>query len=189
MVNIEIDASQMQKLQATVGRLHKGIPRVLAPAINRALAHGKTIVSRQIRKEYLIQNKDIPMTVERATYGSLHGAVVVKQGMLDLNKFRILPKVITRVQAFGVYAKVKKKGGANMPGAFLARMQRSGYRGPFIRAAGAKRLPIHKLITVGASIMASQPQIGPIVSKEMGDTLAKRIDHEIERVMTTGGDK
>jgi hypothetical protein len=49
MMAVTIDAKQTLKLIRTVGFIKNGIPRVLAPAINRTLDKGKTEVKREIR--------------------------------------------------------------------------------------------------------------------------------------------
>lgn len=206
MVAINIDGRQMAKLQRTLRNIEKGVPKAMVPAINRALAKGKTTVKREIRKEYLIKAKDIPVAVKRATRGNLNGSVSVQQGMLPLSKFKFRPKQpfnlrgwyakqtgvsitphpdterkVVRRRNVPVFAQVKRSGGGVIPGAFVP----AGIKpiGPFVRVAGAKRLPIKRLMTIGAAIMASQPSVGPEVQKQMTDTLAKRLDHEMKRVL------
>src|SRR5580765_8106507 len=186
MVALQIDAKQLRHLQRVVRHIENGVPKVLAPAINRALDKGRTTVRRQIRKIYVIKSKDIPVAVKGASVSRLSGEIVLKQGMLELNKFKVRPSgVQRRKNKRPVFAQVKVGGGAVMHGAFVP--AGVGYVGPFIRASGAGRLPMHKLLAIGASIMATQPTVGPEVNKQMGDTLAKRIDHEIERVMAGAG--
>jgi hypothetical protein len=180
MVALNIDTRQLDKLQRKLQSIEKGVPKALVPAINRALARGKTVVKRQIRKEYLIKAKDIPVAVNKATRATLAGAVTVQQGMLGLDKFRVRPRGYSTHKGHRrreLYAQVKRGGGGVIPSAFYIP---SG--GPY-RRISPSRHPIFKLKTIGAAIMASQPAVGPEVQKEMGDTLAKRIDHEMERVL------
>jgi hypothetical protein len=183
---LTIDASQMKRLERTVKNIEKGVPRVLAPAINRALASGKTEIKREIRKEYLIAAKDIPMSVKRATYSTLSGHINIKDKMLELGKFRVTPKgVAKRKRVVLVRAQVKKSGGAKtIARAFIANV--GDYTGPFVRK-GESHLPVKKLLAISSPIMASQPNVGPAANKRMGDVLAKRIDHEIIRVMNSAG--
>ena len=184
---IVIDASQIKKLNAVLGHIKNGVPRALAPAINRALASGQTTIKREIRKDYLIKAKDIPTAVHRATFGSLKGEIRIRQGMLDASKFFFTPRGISRRKnRKPVYVKVKKGGGGTILRGFTAHMIGGGI-GPMQRRAAAPRLPIRKVITIGAPIMASQPAVGPAANKAMGDTFAKRLDHEINRVMASAG--
>jgi hypothetical protein len=81
---------------------------------------------------------------------------------------------------------VKKGHSKPIPHAFTALMPSSGYLGPFARK-GPSRLPIKKLKTISAAIMVAQPTIAPVVQKEMEDTLDKRLDHELNRVLTAAG--
>jgi hypothetical protein len=179
MVALTIDASQLNKLQKTLANIEKGVPKVLVPAINRALAKGRTELKREIRKSYLIKASDIPVRIERATYGALGGAVIVEQGMLPLGKFRYRGG-----RKKPLFVQVRTSGGGIIKDGFVGTMPE--YTGPYRRRQGVARLPIKKLLTIGASIMASQPSVGPVVNKAMGDTLDKRIDHEMKRVLAKG---
>jgi hypothetical protein len=182
MVTINIDASQMRKLEKAVANITDGVPRVLAPAINRALDKGRTEVRREIRKIYLIKQKDIPISVVGASKTRLGGSMVLKDRMLPLDRFKLRPTGIQRRKSpFGVFAQVKRGGGGQMPGAFFI-----PDGGPYIRK-GKARLPIKRLLSISAPIMASQPTVQPAVSKAMEETLAVRIDHEMNRVLANAG--
>ena len=181
-VALQIDARQMAKLQRSLGKIKNGVPKALAPAINRALASGQTTVKREIRKVYFIKAKDIPTKVHRANRATLTGSISISQGMLDASKFYYKPIAVQRRKRTPLYVRVKKGGGGVVARGFVTHSQ-----GPFQRRSAAPRLPIRKILTIGASIMASQPSVGPAVNKVMGDTLAKRIDHEIGRVMASAG--
>lgn len=182
MVAITIDGKQMEKLVTACAGIREGVPKVLAPAINRTLDKGRTEVKRGIRKQYLIKYSDIPISIKGANAADLNGQVILQDRMLFLNKFTVRPRgVQRRKNKVAVFAQVKRGGGGTMPGAFVP--ANVGYVGPFIRAHGAKRLPMHKLLTISAPIMATQAEVGPEVNKAMGDTLAKRIDHELKRVL------
>lgn len=181
MVEILIKTGQLKKVQRTMEGIKNGVPRVLAPAINRALDKGRTEVRREIRKIYLIKQKDIPIHKNGASYAHLNGSLVISQGMLPLDKFDVRPRGVQKRKVKKVlYARVKKSGGGPMPGAFYIPTG-----GPYVRT-GNSRLPIKRLLTIGASIMASQPTVGPAASKAMSETLDKRIDHEIKRVLAKG---
>jgi hypothetical protein len=186
MVTITIGTGQIAKLQRALGHIKNGVPKALSPAINRALNTGRTVIKREIRKTYLIKAKDIPIQVKGSTRSTLGGEIIVRQGMLDLNKFAVRPMFPVRGKnRKPVWAQVRKGGGGTMPGAFVSAVP-SGYVGPFIRK-GSSRLPIQKLITIGAGIMASQPSVGPEANKAMGDALDKRLDHEMKRVLASAG--
>jgi hypothetical protein len=179
MVSIQIDSRQLAKLERAVKHIRNGVPRALVPAVNRALAKGRTEVRREIRKVYVIKQKDIPITIRRATYNSIEGEVRLEQSMLTLDKFRHRGGT-GRKQ---LWAQVKKGGGGFIPRGFIP-FRFSGV--PF-RRTGDSRLPIKRILAIGAPIMASQPTVGPVVNKAMGDTLAVRIDHEMNRVMASAG--
>jgi hypothetical protein len=181
---LNIDARQMKQLQKAVADIQNGVPRVLAPAINRALSSGQTAVRREIRKVYTIKQKDIPTKVHRATRASLSGEITITQGMLGAEKFVYNPKFPTKRRR-QMFVQVKKSGGGYIARGFAS----SALTGPFQRRSAAGRLPIRKVIAIGAPIMASQPNVGPAANTVMGDTLAKRIDHELTRVLASAGAK
>lgn len=182
MVALTLNGAQVEKLTRAVGHIRNGVPRALAPAINRSLDKGRTEIRREIRKEYLIKQKDIPMRVVGASQARLSGAIIIQQGMLDLSKFKIKPRgVQRRKKKKPIHAQVKVGGGGFIGNAFMTSLG-----GPFVRK-GAARLPIKKLVTIGAPIMATQPTVGEAANKAMGDTLDKRIDHEIKRVLSSAG--
>jgi hypothetical protein len=185
MVALTINARQMDKLQRTVGRLKDGVPKALVPAINRTIQAGRTAVRREIRKEYLIKQKDIPIKVRRATRATLGAEIRIQQGMLALSKFKVTPKGLpVGSRRRPIRAQVKVRGG----GGIISRAFNVQFEGPVApyQRRTSSRLPIRKLLAIGAGIMASQPNVGPAANKTMGETLDKRIDHEIKRLMSAG---
>jgi len=184
MVAIEIDPLQLRKLDRTFGYFNKNVPKVLSMSINRALNKGRTEVRREIRKEYVIKQKDIPIAVYGATPTHLGGKIELRDTMMDLNKFKVTPRSVQRWRGRRpIHAQVRVHGGGNISYAFMTRLR---YPGPYKRV-GPERLPIKKLLSISAPIMASQPKVGPVANKAMGDTLAKEIDRHIKRVMSSAG--
>jgi hypothetical protein len=181
---ITIDASQLKFLEHAVKDIKNGVPRVLAPAINRALASGQTVVRREIRKVYTIKQKDIPTKLHKASYSRLAGEIDISQGMLGAEKFEYRPKVRGKRRK-ELFVRIKKGAGGSIKRGFVTNT--IGH--PFQRRSTAPRLPIRKVIAIGAPIMASQPTVGPAANQVMGDTLAKRIDHELKRVLASSGGK
>lgn len=181
MIALQVDTRQLAKLQKALANIKNGVPRALAPAINRALDKGRTTVKREIRKEYLIKAGDIPIAVQGASQGNLNGQIVVASGMLPLDRFQVRPRGVARRPVGGLYAQVKKGSGGNISDAFNIPGKVA------FRRRGSSRLPIKRLYTIGAAIMASQPNVGPEVNKQMALTLARRIDHELKRVLASAG--
>jgi hypothetical protein len=172
-----INADELKKLTRALAHIKNGVPRVVVPAIKRALSSGKTVISREIRKEYLIKAMDIPMKIDQPNYSTMGGSIVIRSGMLPLGKFKVTGGLGGRKL---LHAQVKKGGGGDIRRGFMLGGS------PFARR-GASRLPIKKLMTIGAPIMASQPNVGPAANKAMGDTFAKRMDHELVRVLNSAG--
>jgi hypothetical protein len=184
MVEIELDPSAVQKLIKTVGFIKNGVPRVLVPAINRSLTHGRTVLKREIREDYTIKAKDIPVGIKYANPSKLSGSVSIKQGMLGLEHFKHTPKNPPKHPRM-VHAEVRIGKGGNIPHGFVQRMP-NAFVGIFTRV-GKARLPIKRLLAIGASIMASQPHVRTKVGTEMRDTLIKRVNYQMGRLLETAG--
>jgi hypothetical protein len=181
MVALTIDGSQIKKLVQAVKHIEDGVPKVVKPVIAECLEVGKQAVKKAIQAQYVIQSSDIHMEV--VMKNNMSGAVEIRGGMLRLTRFPHHPTAAPRgVMPALMWAQVKRGGGGVMPGGF---MTASG-DGIFIRSGGASRLPINKLLTIGAPIMASQPSVGPVANKEMGDDLAFRIDKALRGVLAGG---
>jgi len=181
MVQIQIDGRQIDKLVRVLAHIKNGVPKALSPSINRALNKGRTVVRREIRKQYIIKQKDIPIRVIGSTTSTLSGAIILQQGMINLGKFKVTGGRRGRggkVQP--LFAQVKVGGGGIIGRAFRLPPDIYARKGP-------SRLPIKKLLAIGAPIMASQPTVWPAVQKAMGDTLATEIDRNMKRVLAAAG--
>jgi Prophage minor tail protein Z (GPZ) len=186
MVAITIDPRQLNKLQNALGHIKGGVPNALSGAINRTLRKGRTTIRREIRKEYVIKQKDIPIKIHSASRATLSGEIVIKDTMMLLGKFRVSPiGVQRRATKRTVHAQVKVGGGGDIPHAFMTGL---AYPGPFVRK-GTPRLPIRALLSISAPIMASQPTVGQAANKAMGDSMAVEIDRNIKRVLAQAGGK
>lgn len=183
---ITIDAKQLQQVERATRNIRGGVSKVLAPAINRALTQGQTAVRREIRKIYVIKQKDIPTKVNKASRATLQGSIEISGGMLGVDKFYYAPLFpVAGKRKKQLFVRIKKGGGG-----FVARgFPTNKFKAPFQRRSSAPRLPIRKLLAIGAPIMASQPTVGPAAIKVMGDTLAKRIDYQLTRVLASAGAK
>lgn len=166
----------MKKLVKALDHIKNGVPKVVVPAINRALDKGRTEIRREVRKIYIIKAKDIPITKTGANKGSLGGSLMVRDTMMFLDRFFTSGGVKRKP----LFARVKIGGGGVIAHGFKWSMRA-------YRRVGAERLPIRRLYSISAPIMVSQPHIAPIVNKAMGDMLDKRLAHEFIRVMSAAG--
>jgi len=185
MVTLVVDFSQLEKHLKVLRDIKNGVPRVLVPTINRTLAAGQTAIKREIRKRYEIKYSDIPIKKETAHYGNLEGSLTLADHMMELGKFHISPRGVQKRRPLKpIFARVRVGKGGRLATGFMT----GGlpYAGPW-RRVGKSRLPIKKMLTISAPIMASQPSVAPVIAKVMGDTFEKRLDHEIERVMQQSG--
>jgi hypothetical protein len=180
MIAIQVNARDLRKLHVCLDDIKNGVPRALTPAINTALNKGRAELKREIRKEYTIKAKDIPIALHRASYNHLAGDFRIDQGMLPISKFELHPRGFTKHRK-PILARVKKGKGGYLKHAFY--IPRGG---PWKRL-GPERYPIVPVVTISAAIMASQPAVESVVNNAMEVTLGKRIDHEIDRIMATAG--
>jgi hypothetical protein len=183
MVGLTIDTKQMQRLERAIGHIQGGVPKAVAGAINRTLNKGRTEAKREIRKIYEIKAKDIAIRVRGASAARQKGEIRIEGGMKKLIEFKVRPKTLARKGGRRriITATVRRGKGGAIPRGFIAKMS-SGHIGVFTRA-GKERLPIGERLSIGSPIMATQPTVGPAVNKAMGDSLAKHMDQQINRVL------
>lgn len=182
MIDLQIDTNDLRKIEKTYRHIKDAMPRVLSPTINRTLNKGRTEVRREIRKDYVIKQKDIPVRVKGASRARLNGELIITSTMLPLAMFKIMPAGVQhRKRKQIIRAMVRAGHGGSLPHAFVAIMP-SGHRGVFERV-GKERLPIRELLAIGAAVMAKQPRIMQAVTKAMSATFQNELHRNAQRIL------
>lgn len=94
LVKVEGVEAALEKAQQRLQGVKGGIDKAAMRSINRALAQGKTELSRAIRDRYTIGASEIKDTVHvrNATQSSLEGALVSRGGGISAGHFKHSPR-------------------------------------------------------------------------------------------------
>ena len=184
---IQITNETVEKVNAILSGVPKVAQKALSNAINRGLSKVKTGAFKYARKVYTVQsgalNAATKMSVKTTSAGDLAGYVSFSGAKIPLYKFKVTPTVPK--QRTLVKASVMKGSGTAFEHAFIADMQ-SGHTGVFERET-SKRFPIEELMGLSAAQMIGNDKVIKDVEKDAQETVNKRIEHEIDRLLNGYG--
>lgn len=175
---------------------------VMMRAMNRTASTIATTEKREVSARYFISQKNVADTlrIEKASTGNLSARVVSKGERMGLEKFKISPLRPVKLtkggkRSPGVYkAAVKREGGMkplngkNVLGRtikpFVATMhnKKNDHTGLFWRETWAA-YPIKSIMGPSVPDMAGSKKVMEVINKKANETLQKRIEHELSRVM------
>ena len=195
-VDITTNADEVERKLAEITDKSKlGMMR----AMNRTASVVNTSVKKEVSARYFISQKKISETlhIENASTSNLTALVVSQGSKLGLEKFKVSPLRPVKLskkgkRTPGVYkAAIKKAGGLkpltgknilgrkNKP--FVAIMP-NGHEGVFIRETW-DAYPIDSMMGPAVPQLAGKKEVMEAVTKKANETLEKRIEHELSRVM------
>lgn len=176
---------------------------IIAPALNRAIAAGRTVGGKEVRKAYRISAADVNKAskVTKASRTKQRAEINLSGKFIPLRKFRY------RQLKLGVKVGIKKGSNKLIKSAFLAPIgntvgifARGRYDGgKFVFRDAATRgrkpysrrgnkvwpdLPIAQLITTSVPTAFTQPKGMGQVNKRMSEVFTQRLSHEISRRQT-----
>ena len=172
---------------------------VMMRSMNRVASTVSTSIKKEVSARYFISQKKVAETlhIEKSTTSNLAASIVSQGSKLGLEKFKVSPLRPVKLSKNGkrtprVYkAAIKKSGGLkpltgknivgrnNKP--FVAIMQ-NGHTGVFFRETW-EAYPIKSIMGPAVPQLAGKKEIMEVVTKKANETLEKRIEHELSRVM------
>ena len=152
MIDLGIDARQLKRLEAAVGKAKKSFTKELAGAINAVSRKTKVKIGKDIRSVVAIKVAEAkkPISIKsKATAGNLSATVSLKETKrLGLRHFG------ARQDKRGVSYKIGKSGGrSRVDGAFQGptpNIRKVSWRGNVFKRDGKSRLPITQIKGVSA---------------------------------------
>lgn len=180
---IELTAEQIEKAERALENIPDGVPKVIVRAINRAAESARTEASRKVREKYYVKHSDVISTIKiyKASPADYSATIISKGHVLALPKFRVTPREPEPKRKKSIIVRVKRGGGGPLPGAFVAQMK-SGHVGVFKRV-GKPRLPIEQKYGPSVPQMLGSPSVSQWIEEKAQETLEKRLDHEINRLL------
>ena len=152
MIDLGIDARQLKRLEAAVGKAKKSFTKELAGAINAVSEKTKVKIGKDIRSVVAMKAAEAkkPISIKsKATAGNLSATVSLKKTKrLGLRHFG------ARQDKRGVSYKIGKSGGrSRVDGAFQGptpNIRKVSWRGNVFKRDGKSRLPITQIQGVSA---------------------------------------
>jgi len=148
MISMNIDQSQIKRLESAVRAAGKSMSKEISAAINAVAKKTRLDMGRKIRSELNIGKESVESTIKTvrpSTPGSLSAGV-------RLNKTKRIPlrDFGAKQNKVGVSFKISKKGGRGaVQGAFQGPkpgVMKASWRGRVFKRAGKERLPIVQLM-------------------------------------------
>ena len=215
-VSIKVDTGQLRRAEEILRGIPGGAEQAVKSSLLRARQHLWTQSRREVRKKYDISDANLRaersarMTYRYSPGAGIEAGVDFMGNKIPLHKFtgsapreRVDQNKTVLVNAYGamrfVHPSIAAKAhqyretpAETFPHAFVARM-RSGHVGIFEREKGKTRLdpnlPIHELKGDAFSQMVGEQSVRDALTEDALDTMEKRLDHEIERILRGYGMK
>ncbi|WP_106494888.1 phage tail protein [Lentibacillus sp. Marseille-P4043] len=184
---VEVDEKMIREVQKKLGDFQKQTPSAISKAINRAVTNINSNVKKEVRKGYNIKAGDIgaTLTKTRATKSALRAKVQSSGELIPLDRFKVSPKTVNPKRKSPIKIAVKKSSVSAVMGAFVADI--NGRK--VFQRTGDSRLPIKRLFGPSVPQMIGNDEVHKEIEKQGQETLKKRLDHEINRILEKGKGK
>ncbi|WP_113673750.1 phage tail protein [Vallitalea guaymasensis] len=180
---IEITNEQIERVNLILGGIKKAPNKAFYNSINRSLATVRSKSGKMIRETYRIKQKDITsnqnMKVKRATLSMLEGGIEFAGTVIPLIKFKTTP---TQPKQKSVRVSVlKNETGKKLKSAYIANLGK--YDVGIFERMTRKRETSMQLYGPSTAHMMSNIDVYQKVEKVAQETIDKRIEHEISRIL------
>lgn len=188
---IEITNEQIERVNLILENVPKGVEKAFKGIIQRANSTVRTETVKQINTVYAISKQNIraETTINMRTRkvdGGIVGTVSFAGYKLPLYRFNVSPTL--PVQHATVSAAVLNASSRTpFAHAFIAKMK-SGHTGMFERDESS-RLPITEFMGPSTAQMAGNSVVLEQVEEAAQQTVNKRVEHEISRILNGYGGK
>jgi len=181
---INVNESVTDEVKRRLGAFEKKAPQVVASALNRAMTNVATNISKETRKSYHIKATDIKKTISktRATRANIDAIVVSRGNLIPLDRFKVSPRKVSPNRKTPIKAAVKKTGAKKLKGAFVADVH--GIK--VFKRQTDRRLPIDRLFGPSVPQMLDNEVNRRQINIEGRNTFYRRLDHEIDRILSRG---
>lgn len=209
MIDVDISKETADRMHAVLEGMGLAEEKVLKPALARGLSAGKTAFNKQIKTVYNIEPNRLSTQYAQFGYKNVStegdkiiGSIEFSGGVIPLYKFEVSPteaKYGTGRKT--VMSSVMRGGGAEaINNGFIAEMG-NGYVGVFERKGTWRRKTrptqtgrntennekIKELFGPSLARMAENTVVLQTVEDRVNEVINKRIEHEIERLLSKNG--
>lgn len=173
----------VERAERLLVNIPNGLKKAVPRAINRAMESARTVGVQQARDQYTVKARAIRSTIklDRANANKMIGVITSSGSPISLYDFKVNPKTVNGRRRSPIRVSVKKGQQTLLNRAFIARLG-SGKTGVFERV-GDKRFPIKLLFGPSAPQMLGNENVANMIEKTATETMDKRLDHEIGRLL------
>jgi hypothetical protein len=176
--------SDILKANVLLNHIEGSAPKAIMRALNRTVDGAKTDIVKQVTANYNIKPNKIRKVIKatHARTGTLLATVSAKGSHIPLIQFSVTPKSPGQQPVGSVLmASVKKSGGKPIPGAFIMQI---GDKTEVAKREGKDRIPTVEITGPSLPQMINDPIIQQYIMDGMETRFSKRIDHEIEAILS-----
>lgn len=182
---IEITQNTIDKVNTLLSGIPQGAEKAFSNAINRTLTTARSEAYKGVTKEYAITRKIINEytkdTIKKASNSDVCGVLTFSGKQIPLYKYSgVKPKTPGKGKVFA-----GQKTPKAIEDAFYINVT-ANKAGIFVRE-GKSRTPISQLMGSSMRSMVSNAVVMDNIYEKAQETLDKRIDHEIERILAGYG--
>ncbi len=157
-----------------------GVQKALYASMGRALSHSKTVIGKEIRKEYTVKARTARQAISAKRSkkaGSIAAEICVKGRNLLAGEFLLRPKTDTtgskrKVVRLGI----RKTGTRYVDRGFVS-------KGTLMQRKGKSSYPIEPVFGPSVPGMAANEHVVEAVQSDFKETFEKRMDHEVSRIL------
>jgi hypothetical protein len=190
---IEVTTEQKNKIEMILSNVPEGAEKALKSAISRATATVRTKSAKGISSVYAISQKDIRAesnikTRTEITDGGIVGTVEFAGYKIPLYRFDVSPK--QRIQGKRVSARLLRSNSKTpFSEAFIANVRAgvSANHTSVFERERTTRLPIEEKQGLSVPQMARNSVVMEEIEKAANETVEKRLEHEISRILNGYG--
>lgn len=209
MIDVEISKETTERLHAVLEGMGVAEEKVLRPALARGLSAGKTAFNKQIKTVYNIEINRLSTRYAKFGYKNVStegdriiGSIEFSGGVIPLYKFKVSPTEAEYGDGRkNVTASVRRdSSGTVFDNAFIAEME-NDHIGVFERKGTWSRNTrptkkgkktgnnekIKELFGPSLAKMAENAVVMQTVEDRVNEVINKRVEHEIERLLSGNG--
>ena len=209
MIEVDVSTKTSDRLNSILDGMENAEEKVLRPALSRGLTAANTAVGKQIKTVYNIQVNQLSSRYARNKYKGINtegdkiiGSIEFSGGVIPLYKFEVSPSEVNngRARRKVTAAVLRGAAGATFQDAFIADMK-NGHRGVFERSGEWKmekrsaktnkntenNEKIAEIFGPSIARMAENATVLEGVEERVCEVVEKRIQHELDRLLSNGG--
>ena len=184
---INISGEQTQRISTILAGIPGGTKKALEGVIKRTNQTVRSETVKQITKVYAITAADVRAETNifvrtKREEGGIIGTVSFSGCKIPLYRYNVTPKIVKRAPVRA--AQLRGKTPKLFEHAFIAKMK-TGHIGIFERDTRS-RLPISQKMGSSTAQMAENSVVLEAVEAKAGETIEKRIEYEISRILNGG---